>query len=267
MKLKLKILTIFLTLGVTHGIQAAEPIPDNPYECNHEELRVFIENKMEGMQKGANSGESWNNFKVAYAEAATAAGDDGCAPFWETTDFSGMGEGFMDAVDQIGGFIGDPTSILDAMAERLAQQMTTMVNSIVEQLKKGICERLSEDFIAGQLQDTAGEYVDEEYGLDIDFSEGNIMEQLMDETVCNSAGNNPLGGTLDAGLQTADDGLNTAFQTTDIDFLSYGDESCDLFLPGSGDPDKPNEADEIRAEKAEDVVDKEFDKLDAFLWD
>lgn len=263
MNIKTKILSLLLLFGFgMHSYAAEEGVIENPYECNSEELQRFIENKMEGMEKGLNSGESWSKFKIAYTEAKKEEGDDKCPLFWEDMSLTGL----LDGLDDIGDFAMDPSSFFAALGQRLMDRTKEMVNAIIEQLQKGICERLSEDFIAGQLQDTAGEYVEDQFDIDIDFSDPDIMQQLLDETVCGAEGNNPLGGTLDGVLIDAEGSVNNTLGTS-TDFLSYGEESCDLFKVGSGDPENPNDADDARAAKAEEVVDKEMDKLDAYLWD
>lgn len=267
MNLKIKLMSVLLIFGmiINTSYAATEDVPPNPYECDYEELQRFIQNKMEGMEKGVNSGESWNNFKIAYTEAAAESGQDDCVPFWEEMDMSGLLDGLQDALDQIGGFISDPSSFFDALAKRIADRMKEMVNSIIEQLKKGICERLSEDFIAGKIQDKIEGEIKDKYDINIDISDGDVMGQLLDETVCAAAGKNPVGGTLDGVLSDADNSINDLVGT-DIDYLSYGDETCQIYSAGSGDPNNPNEADKAREAKAEEMVDKELDKLDEFLW-
>jgi hypothetical protein len=263
MNIKTKIMSFLLIFGVCVNSHSAEDVViDNPYQCNNEELQRFIENKMEGMEKGLNSGESWLNFKIAYTEAKKESGDEECPLFWEDIELDGL----MDGLDDIADFAIDPSSFFSVLGKTIMDRAKKMADAIIEQLSKGICERLSEDFIAKKLQEAGGEYVEDKYDLNIDFSDPDIMQQLLDETVCGAEGNNPLGGTLDGTLKNGDDFINKN-TGTDIDFLAYGDESCDLFKAGSGDPDDPNEADDARADKAEEVVDKELDKLDAYLWD
>jgi hypothetical protein len=228
----------FTLLTGSIGTYAAEDVViDNPYECSSEELQAYINNKMESLEKGATPSKKWSVFKVAYTQKKMEEGDDDCAPFWEeSVDLMGLLNGLQDAFDAIGGFLSDPTSFFDALLQTIKDRMQSMVDKLIEEITKGICERLSQDFLMGKLQDAAEDHIKEQTDLNLNLDRDNVLEQIMDQTVC------ARGGEMD-------------------ELLNYGSRSCDLL----GDPNDPK-AERARQGKAEDMVDEKMDKLDEYLW-
>lgn len=216
---------------------SSEVTISNPYECDSEELQAYIQNKMESLEKGSTAIEKWSVFKKAYTQKKQEEGDDDCAPFWEESlDLQGLLNGLQDAIDSIGEFLSNPGSFFEALLNSAADRLKQMVDALIEELTKGICERLSQSFLMGKLQDAAEDKIKEQTGIKLNLSKDNIMEQIMDKTICRR------GGEVD-------------------ELLNYGSKSCDLL----GDPNDPS-AKKAREGKAKEMVDDQLDKFDEYLW-
>lgn len=235
-----KIISILLIFIIStfplHSI-AEEIITQNPYECDSEELQAYIQNKMESLEKGTTAAVKWSVFKTAYTQKKMAEGDDDCAPFWEESqDLKGLLDGLQDAIDAIGDFLSNPGSFFQALLNAAADRLKAMVDALIEELTKGICERLSEDYLIGKAKDKLEDKIKDETGLNLNLSRDNVMEQIMDQTICKK------GGEID-------------------NLLNYGSRSCDLL----GDPNDPK-AQRAREGKAKEMVDDQLDKFDEYLW-
>lgn len=236
-KKTISILLIFIISTFPLHSIAEEAIVNNPYECSSDELQAYIQNKMESLEKGTTAAVKWSVFKNAYTQKKMEEGDDECAPFWEESqDLQGLLDGLQDAIDSIGDFLSNPGSFFQAILNAASDRLQAMVDALIDELTKGICERLSEDYLIGKAKENLEDKIKEDTGLNLNLNRNNVMEQIMDQTICKRD------GEID-------------------DLLNYGSRSCDLL----GDPNDPK-AQRAREGKAEEMVDDQLDKFDEYLW-
>lgn len=167
--LKKTLLSLCITLAFSSAVHSADAVV-NDYDCTVEELKSYIGTKTEGLVQRRTTIPNFKEFikHNTTRTSPTTAGNpvnggvneqENCDFFWgdlEEVKFPDKSsDGIIEAI--LSGNIG---AILDKSKERVVDIATTMA----EEVKKGLCERLSTDNVKNTIIDYGDAQLDKNTG-------------------------------------------------------------------------------------------------------
>lgn len=134
--------------------------PINNLDCTDEEIATYIDQSGYQRERGFNTIPNYEEYKPAHIKKETIengeeAGNSCTTIFDEGIDTSG-GKAVW---DKVSGIFSDPIGTITGIGKSATGRIEDIYEQMSEQLKKGVCERLSMD----NVQDTIGDKLNKVY--------------------------------------------------------------------------------------------------------
>lgn len=182
----------------------------NPYDCTVEEVQIFMMKKTESTRVDS-AIATWEDFKKSAVPVTTAASggypanspensavggvteEETCPMFFTDAQLSDLDIDLDISSFSIDNLVGLLNGELSGLADSAKDGLENLSDSLIGELEKGICERLSSEYIGGLINDKINEGIQSGTGFGLDEINSqdfinNLISKSLNEALDGSLG-------------------------------------------------------------------------------